>query len=219
MGLHNINSDEFDTIMELIIAILFMGFGLFAVMLMLRNMTARVEIYDKPDKIEVNVNNVDAQDPYWFTPYQAYMFAWHMDEFSYESLSYVCGRHPTDYVVNPGQITSKQRLDVETKNDYTVTLSTIDENGELIRQFLTWRNRTITGQGTSAETRSVKKSINSVLGSNPTKADTYKYYKGNYNNIKYHLELTGEFSNLNDLSDNPNTGGKEYKWVLTPRYH
>lgn len=219
MGLDNINSDEFDTIMELFITILFMSFGLFAVVLMLRNMNSRVEIYDSPDKIEVNVDNKDAEDPYWFTPYQAYMFAWHMDEFSYESLSYVCGKYPTDYVNNSGQITSEQRLDVGTKNDYTVTLSTIDENGELIKQFTTWRNRTITGQGTTGEVKSVKKSINSVLGTNLTKDNIYKYYKGKYNKILYHLELTGEFSELNDLGDNINTGGKRYKWILTPRFH
>ena len=206
MELGNINSDEFDTIMELFITILLMSFGLFAVMLMLR-------------KIEVNVNNKDAEDPYWFTPYQAYMFAWHMDEFSYESLSYVCGEYPTDYVNNSGQITSEQRLDVGTKNKYTVTLSTIDENGELIKQFTTWRNRTITGQGTTGEVKSVKKSINSVLGNKPTKENIYNYYKGKYNKILYHLELTGEFSELNDLGDDINTGGKKYKWILTPRFH
>lgn len=225
MELNNINSDEFDTMIELIITIMFMAFGIYAMTLMVRNMSARVEIYDKPDKIEVNAATHDVEDPFWFTPYQAYMFSWHMDEFSYEPLSYVCGDYPTDYDINGNNLTSVQKLDVSSKNQYTVTLSVIDETTGAVRnQFTTWRNHHITGQGTAeAQNRNVKKSINSLIPPSGSKKDVLNYYRGK--TVLYHLELTDYFTVNEDLNTsgdanvNLNIGGKKFKWVLTPRYH
>lgn len=226
MQLGNLNSDEFDTIIELIIAIMFMSFGMVAIVLMLRNMNERVEIYDSPDKIEISTAMREVEDPFYFTPYQAYMFAWHMDEFSYESLSYVgCEDEEaikTGYTkLANGQIQSNQRLDGNSNNDediYTVTLSVIDENGHIRNQFLTWRNRNITGLDDTQ--KSVRKSINAFVkesdDSSETKKRYFNYYKGN--TVMYHLELTDAFlGKPNTYIYEMEEGGKKFKWVLTPR--
>ena len=227
MQLGNLNSDEFDTIIELIVAIMFMSFGMVAIVLMLRNMNERVEIYDSPDKIEISAAMREVEDPFYFTPYQAYMFAWHMDEFSYESLSYVgCEDNTninTGHTTLPnGQIQSNQRLDIsgvnKNKDIYTITLSVIDENGHVRNQFLTWRNRNITGIDNTQ--KSVRKSINAFVDksydSSETKQRYFDYYKGN--TVMYHLELTDAFlGKTNTYIYEKGEGGKKFKWVLTPR--
>lgn len=219
MQLGNLNAEEFDTIFELIITILFMSFGVFAISQMVDNLSARVEVSSNPDKIAITYSEHEAEDPFYFTGYQAYMFAWHMDETSYESLSYVGGKLTSEYDIVDNNIRSKQRLD-DVSDNKCVTLSVIDENGDYITQFLTWRNQMITGQGLGAN-RSVMKTINSLTTSD---ADLVKMYRGTLKDssgsrkLYWHLSLTGDYTMSNDLGYSLNEGGKTFRWVLEPTY-
>lgn len=211
MGLGNINHDEFDTMFELVITMVFMAFGIFAMVSMVKNLSARVEINNAPDKIEVSYGEHVAEDPFYFTGYQAYMFAWHMDESSYESLSYVGGK----------VIPSEAYLDNSLSSDSQpkVTLSVTDTDGAVIPQFISWRNQMITGSGLGKDD-SVKETINSVA---PSKATIDNIYKGDCvisgQQILWHLELTDDYLSTNDLGNSKLYGGKTFRWVLAPTYH
>lgn len=209
----NLNTDEFETIFELILSVIFMMFGVFSIASMTRIMVKNTELSKTPDKIEITTTTHYAEDPFWFTGYQAYMFAWHMDELSQESLSYVGGNE----VVTPPN-TPTARLDGIDKNH--VTLSVLQDDGTIMPQFLVWRNQMITGTGQGA-TRSVKNTLASITAG--TSYSLSDLYRGNIvrdsKNLMFHLELTGEFSNTKDLGDSVNYGGKTFQWVLTPRYH
>lgn len=209
MGDNALNSDEFDSVFELIICILFMAFGILATSFMLKDMVANVEISGTPDKIEITSSTHYAEDPFWFTGYQAYMFSWHMDELSYESLSYVGGT-----IAPWGQ--SAARLD-GTDNKH-VTLCVLQPDGSVMPQFLVWRNQMITGAGNGA-TSSVKSTLASIVPS----SNLRNLYTGNVHSggqtLLFHLELTDAYNNNNNLGNNVNYGGKTYKWVLAPYYH
>ena len=203
----NLNGDEFDTMFELIIAIIFLSFGVFSMSLMARNMSERAALNEEPDKIEMTMRDHEDTDPFYFTGYQAYMFSWHMDEMSDVPLSYVGGLN----------IPSTAHVDGSDTNH--VTLSVKDNNGDTRSQFLVWRNQMITGQGYGA-TLNVKKTINSLTTGQD---NLYQLYRGLYSNgtgkIAYHLELTDKYKLSDDLGSSLNYGGKKFEWVLAPCYH
>ena len=211
MGYNEINGDEFDSMFELIICIIFMAFGIWSTVMMIGKLAERVEIDRPSDKITVTASTHYAEDPFWFTGYQAYMFAWHMDELSYESLSYVGGHID----VNGG---SNARID-GTDNAH-VTLSVLQDDGSVMPQFLVWRNQMITGQGAGVN-NNVKNTISSIVQG--TSSTLESLYRGEIRNsgkeLLFHLELTDAYSNNNDLGSNANYGGKTYQWVLAPYYH
>jgi hypothetical protein len=197
---------------ELIIIIIFMSFGIWATTLMVKDMAAHVELSNHPDKIAITSTIHYAEDPFWYTGYQAYMFSWHMDELSDESLSYVGGSMSTGM--------ASARLDGTDNNHVTLSTLTTDSSGNTTRitQFLTWRNQMITGTG-NGSTKSVKKTLASLVSANQLS----KLYRGTYLNsdgkaLKFHLELTDSYSNNKDLGSSPTTGGKTFKWVLAPYY-
>lgn len=216
---NELNSDEFETIFDLILCVIFMAFGVFAMVLMVKNLSTRVEILDRPDKIEVTHAQHITEDPYWFTGYQAYMFAWHMDELSYEPLSYIGGNAQVYSATesNPVNIPSVHTDDNSNKS---VTLSVKDSSGNIIPQFLPWRNQMITGSG-QGSSRSVKKSLASVASDNNVSLEGL--YQGNVfasnKQLLFHLELTGDYKLNSDLGNDINSGGKTYQWVLAPYYH
>ena len=204
-----INSDELDTLMDLILTILFMAFGVYAIVSMYMNLNARMGVVDTPDKIEFRVSQKDALDPFYFTGYQAYMFAWHMDDLSYEKLSYVGWEDEN----NP---TKLNKVDDNYADD-TVTLSVLDDNGQVRGQFIPWRNQHIVGVGLG-ENCSVSSVIADIftttMSDERNVEDMYRNIRGN--NIKWHLELTDAHKEFYDLGDNPNTGGKTFEWILRP---
>lgn len=193
-----------------------MTFGAFAMSRMVLNFTDRTEALQSVDKITISSSQHEAEDPFYYTGYQAYMFAWHMDEFSYEDLYWIGGSFP-------------HGLDkIDSTSDKHVRIGTLtppDLNGkrELMGQFYVWRNQMITGAGNGAE-RSVKKTVASLV----PQSDLPFLYKGTYKvadpstgaqlPLGFHLELTDEFQVTNDLEVNDyNAGGKIFKWMLVPK--
>lgn len=87
-SLGNVNHDEFDSIVELIIAILFMAFGITATVMMIRIMDAKTQIQSRVDKVEVNYKEVEDNNPFYFTGYEAYMFGWMLDTTADQSITW-----------------------------------------------------------------------------------------------------------------------------------
>lgn len=206
----HINGDEFDTIVELIIAVVFMCFGAWAMASMVANLSVRVnDLGIKRDKIEMTSSQHESEDPFYFTGYQAYMFAWHMDDMSYEKLAWVSNEDA--------------RLNSNDKDH--VELGILDKDGNMISQFYTWRNQMITGAGMGKD-RSVKKVLNNTVNGN--QSQLVQLYRGKLiktipggssGRLMYHLELTGDYTTGNDLGSDSNTGGKMYRWVMVPTLH
>lgn len=203
-----LNTDEFDTIMDLIIAILFMGFGMVAIVLMVTNLNKRIAIVDVPDKIEYRVSDREVLDPFYFTGYQAYMFAWHMDDLSYEPLCYVAWDN---------EVNQELCMIDGYENSGTVRLSVLDESGQVRSQFIPWRNQFIVGTGLG-EFNNVK-DVMADLWMTAFTGDTRveeMYKNSGSNKIMWHLRLTDEHKEYNNLGDDPNTGGKTFEWILRP---
>ena len=84
-------SDELDTVVELILATLFMCLGVFFIYRMVLKLESRTDIYVKTDKVEVRdlvkADDTD-DDTFTFTKWQAYMFAKAVDQYDYEPLSW-----------------------------------------------------------------------------------------------------------------------------------
>lgn len=196
----NLNSDEFETIIELIVCVIFMAFGAWSMSRMVSNLSERVDVLEQVDKIQISSTEHEVEDPFYFTGYQAYMFGWHMDAMSYEDLHWVGGSVDE----NPPHM-----IDDDSDREH-VGIGVI-KDGEIMSQFYTWRNQMITGAG-QGTTRSVKNTIASVVPPNLLK----NLYRGKLDTF-FHLELTGDYSISNDLGDDPNTGGKTFKWILIPR--
>lgn len=197
-----LNTDEFETIFELIIAVILMSFGAWAMSRMVSNLSMRVnDLGLNQEKIEVTSTQHESEDPFYFTGYQAYMFAWHMEDLSYEPLAWVSD--------DTARLNSSDKKHVE--------ISVTDEYGKLITQFYTYRNQLITGAGLGKD-RSVKKVMSTTVNNN--QIDLVNLYRGTYTvgskKLRYHLELTGDYTTGNDLGNDLNTGGKRYRWVLVP---
>lgn len=210
MDLGNINHDEFDSVIELIICVLFMSIGIFAMGNMLRILNNKVEVNNPTDKIAITRSTHEAEDPYYFTGFQAYMFSWHMDEYSYEPLTWLGG--------TTNGTTTSARTDGSDKNH--VTISVLDDNGKINSHFLSQRNQYIVGVGKGSE-RSVKQTLTSIIGTSGNQNSVKQLYQGKYvlggKPLYLHLEKTGSYTLGNDLGSDANTGGKTYRWVLVPK--
>lgn len=88
MGDNNLNNEEFDHMLELIAAILFMAIGIIGIITMMRQFDVQTEINPRVDKVRVSSIDQEDKDPFWYTAYQAYMFAWMMDGHDKTALYY-----------------------------------------------------------------------------------------------------------------------------------
>ena len=77
--LGEVDSEEFDHILELIVAVMFMAFGITATIFMIRVMDAKTQIVSRVDKVEVSYLDIEDNNPFKFTGYEAYMFGWMID--------------------------------------------------------------------------------------------------------------------------------------------
>lgn len=203
--MNTLNEDEIDTILDLIVIVIFASFLLGSMVIMTQHMAKRVSIYTPTDKVVISSEEHERDDPMWFTGYQAYMFAWHMDELSDQSISWV--------TLNSGAKID----DDDYRNDITMSRKKIND-ANIASSFIPLRNRYIVGTG-FAEGSNVKKVINqSSLG------DLFKLYRGSAENshgekLMYHLSLTDKYTRYSALGADINTGGKIFSWVLEPRFH
>lgn len=202
----NLDNDEFDALIDLVITILFMAFGILATAFMCYYLSKRVEVSNQNDKVLYTYDNYVQANTYEFTGYQAYMFSWCMDELSYVPLYWVGDSYTS---IMAGSTLSY--VDIDNENDEKwVCLSTLDDSGNVRPQFIPYRNRVIVGTG-FATNKSVKSVVNLAAGVDPK-----KHFQGT-NGIQYKLTLTDAFKSVNDLGNNPNRGGKTFQWILIPQ--
>ena len=71
----NLDNDEFDALIDLVITVLFMAFGILATAFMCYYLSRRVEVSNQTDKVLYTRDNYEQADTYKFTGYQAYMFS------------------------------------------------------------------------------------------------------------------------------------------------
>ena len=199
----NLNSDEFDTVFELIIAVAFMFIGVLAIIYMNGTLLDKSEVISYKDKVVVvrSAMNTEVNNPFRFTPYQAYMMAWHMDGKSYEPLSYVGSSSAGDAYTDGA-------------DDIHATIDPTDSKKYLNKSFITYRNQTITGKNglESDHTLSVRKAM---LNAGLIEPDETSYWK---QANRWTLSLTDKYKLDYDLGDPAYTfnGGKTFQWVLEP---
>lgn len=217
MGLANINQDEFDSVFELVIAVLFMSFGVFAIAMMQVALGPRLEVNSRVDKVQVSYETHTAEDPFYFTPYQAYMFAWNMDGLSDEPLMYrksdadmTMDYNPTEYDDNDYQDVIKQG-GVEVK-DFVILSTHSISTGTMRNSWYSWRNRRITGGGKDATGQyKVRASVQSIINECYGGTRPGDYWNGTTGD-RYHLEYT--YNNVVSSTAVDGTTGRFAIWQL-----
>lgn len=82
-----IDTSEFDWLFELIIAVLFMSFGIFATVTMTRIMDEKTQIEPRLDKVELSYDAMQSSNPFILSGYDAWMMAYLVDPTSDVSLT------------------------------------------------------------------------------------------------------------------------------------
>ena len=82
-----IDTSEFDWLFELIIAVLFMSFGIFATVTMTRIMDEKTQIEPRLDKVELSYDAMQSSNPFILSGYDAWMMAYFVDPTSDVSLT------------------------------------------------------------------------------------------------------------------------------------
>lgn len=201
-------TEEFETVIELIVGIVFMSFCIFATAYMVKVISPRTAITYNADKL-TEISSYDVNDPNYLTGYQAYMMAWHMDSISEVPIMWMSNGTT---VHNPGTGNDADTDTCTTKSDHVI-LSLLDrDTGESRNNFINWRNRHITG----ALLQTGQPSVQSVVNKAATEFGlTEKKYlwsgTGPASNYRFHLEHT--YSNM-EAADA--SGRKDSIWQLNP---
>ena len=203
--LNELDSSEFDFIFELILAVLFMSIGLFAIITTIRVFAARVELTPRVDKVEINSNLIEENNPFDFTGYQAYMMAWHMDGLSEVPLMWTAGDLYAD---------AKTVL----ANGTETKLATLIDPVANRSGFITYRNQMITGSRIG-EGIGVTDTLKACTDTGTT-GELVQLYRGlgKYSDVRFHLELTDKHvvtkSLVYDFSGQPIEERNVYKWTM-----
>ena len=207
--------EEIDSLMDVILTILFMTFCALAIGYMVVVMSGFAQHFHGTDKLEVDANSAAEMDPMYFTGFQAYMFAYMMDAYSDQPLTWLGG---SDYPVSA-------RIDGSDNNH--VTICALDENGDVRPNFMAWRNQMITGGIATGHTgRDVKSVIKSVVAMPPNKIYTgsaTRTINGETKKLRFHLELTDKYINnyenvFSNVGHKLVERRKVYQWVIVPSY-
>lgn len=210
-----LGGEEIDSLVDIFAGIMFMIFCAFAIAYMVVVMSRISQHYHGVDKLEIDADAQSEMDPFYFTGYQTYMFAYMMDAYSDVPLTWLGG---TAYPV-----TSR----VDGNDNFHVTISTFDKDGNIRPNFYSWRNQMITGgQASGQNGRDVKSVIRSVAN-----VPVWQLYKGLYvrdvgngpSELRWHLELTDKYINnsenvYSDIGHTLIERRKVYQWVLVPSY-
>lgn len=203
--MNEIDGDEFDFMLEIIIAIIFMSIGIFATIITVRTFTERVQMTPRVDKVEVNSNLIQENDPFDFTGYQAYMMAWHMDGLDDTTLMWTAG---DTYMDIPAATDSG-----EAEKQATVIDPINHRSG-----FITFRNQMITGARIGKDKSVVDTLKACVPSGNKTKLVQLYRGLGDFANVRMQLSLTGEHVNekspVYDFSGQYIEERKVYKWTM-----
>lgn len=90
-----IDTSEFDWLFELVIAVLFMSFGIFATVTMIRTLDAKTQIEPRLDKVELSYDAMQSNNPFILSGYDAWMMAYLIDPTSDVSLT--LAQHAPEY--------------------------------------------------------------------------------------------------------------------------
>lgn len=197
-----LDGDEVDSFYELIGAVVLMLFCAFAIGYMGSKMSSLINRYHHTDKIETTANAADINSPMVFTGYQAYMIAWMMDPYSDVSVTWMS--------------------DVAARTDGNdtrhITISTLDEDGNVISDFTPYRNQLITG-GHLAPTVNVKSVLRKVFPSNVHAMYAHDTSKCE---VLFKLTFTGDYTTNTTPYYAPDGSTifdrrKEYTWIILPK--
>lgn len=205
-------TEELETIIELIVCILFMSFCIFATSYMVKVISPRTVISYKSDKL-VELSSYDVNDPSYLTGYQAYMMAWHMDNISTEPVMWLS---TTTTSHNPGTGNDADTDNCVTKNEHVILSSLDMDTGEYRNNFIIWRNKHITGAGLNGNP-SVQKMINDAADTtfNLNTGDVRFIWSGTGIASDYRFRLEHTYSNMESASG---SGRKDSIWQLTPTH-
>ena len=194
--------EELDTIIELIVAIIFMTFGVFAIAYTVAVFSAKIEVTYKPDKLSSKVSR-EITDPMYFTGYEAYMMAWHMDNLSDEPLMYIS---TTSTSHNPAYGNDEAGNYCDAYQSHVILSVNDLATDEPRPSFINWRNKRITGAMLPSGSPSVQSMVNGVAYNKGI--DPNLLWSGS--DVMFHLEHT--FDNM----ESSGMDGKESIWQLTP---
>lgn len=212
MSEYRISNDEFDYMLELIAAVLFMAVGVIGIVFMVRQFNRQVQLNPRVDKVRVSSIDQQEGNPFDFTAYQAYMMAWMMDGHDKTALYYFS----TD--------------DQQNKLDSAPISGSFPKSGgyiglcpaELANGFIVVRNRAIIGADEFAPSNGlsgsgVKNIIYAAYGDNESAVE--KGYRGE-NGAEWILEFTDKhvgYLTEDYVDGNPSNlfeERKDYIWSL-----
>lgn len=103
MDEHYLGQEEIGSIIELFLCVLFMCFGIFAIQMHIKLLDSKTQLMDTFDKVSADVQYEQvANDVFKFTPYQAYMFGYHMDNWGPDTLNSLLYVDDSRWVSNQG---------------------------------------------------------------------------------------------------------------------
>ena len=219
MNNYSIDSSEFDLLMEIIVAVIFMTMGILGIVNMTRILQTQTEVNATVDKVTVSAVDQEESYPFEFTAFQAIMFAWMMDGIDSTSLMWAVNTKDND---TTGRLTATGKINDTYCNSHCILLSPENEAAG----FIIKRNRAIPGID-EYETFSVE----SVIRSAVSESEIIPMYQGK-NNVVWKLELTDKHSDIitredtegNTYLNMPSNKDlfeerKDYIWTLHPCGH
>ena len=212
MGGESIDSDEFDLLFELVLAVMFMCIGIVGIVTMTRQFTRQTEVTSRVDKVSVGTIDQEEIYPFDFTGYQAYMFAWMMD--GHDDTAILWSNCASDANLPEDE-------DALTYDDNFILLDPKKDAAG----FIVKRNRAIVGSDEYAAG-----SVKGVLANSTTNEHLWKIYKGlplsaDSSPVLWYLDytlihskkLTQEYDNGDPLTGNKLDEWTDYIWTIHPR--
>lgn len=220
MGGESIDSGEFDWLMEIIAAILFMSLGILGIVQMSITLARQTEVNTRVDKVRVSSIDQDDSNPFVFTGYQAYMFAWMMDGHDETALMWAA------HDANDAMLDKEHHHISDTYGSEGYIL--LDPAGEAAG-FIVKRNRAIIGAD-EYEHVSVKNTLYSAASAEvgaASEKDLIDMYMGADGAPRWKLDLTdkhiSDYATTVEYLDKYETQifeeRKDYIWTLHPCVH
>ena len=138
MRFGRIGSEEFETILELIVEVLFMAVGIVFITLSMHNLSYRTRVLQRDDKMQVSDREILADYDFKYTGYQTYMFFKLLDGLCQEDLT-VVNNDPTWY-------SNRNFLNTDARNNYdpNCCVAAIEPSIQKL-SFMTYKNMRLSG--------------------------------------------------------------------------
>ena len=229
MGDESLNTGEFDLLLELVIAIMFMTVGIVGIVNMSRTLQKQTEVNSTIDKVTVSAVDQKEINPFVYTGYQAYMFAWMMD--GHDNTAILWAAKNDD---STAYLTATPSVGATHGNENYILLDPAKESAG----FIVKRNRAIIGAD-EYEDMSVKQTVMHSVDNPSDTSKVVNMYKG-LSDVEWKLDLTDNHIKaftrelldgdkyLDDTSVTSESAGtvanlfeerKDYIWTLHPCEH